>query len=89
MSISEIIGYLAAFLTTFSFLPQALMTIRTKDTNSLSLAMYSMFTLGVFCWLLYGIYLVDNALILANAITFMFAAIILAFKIYNVITKKE
>lgn len=89
MNIPEMVGYLAAFLTTSSFLPQALLTLKTKDTRSLSLAMYSMFTFGVFCWLIYGIYLVDKAIIISNAITFMLAATILGFKVYNVLTKKE
>ena len=83
----ETIGYLAATLTTASFLPQAILTIRTKDTESLSLSMYSLFTTGVFCWLIYGIYLSNNAIIFANAITLALAASILSFKIYNVLFK--
>ena len=83
----ETIGYLAATLTTASFLPQAILTIKTKDTESLSLSMYSLFTLGVFCWLIYGIYLSNNAIIFANAITLALAASILSFKIYNVFFK--
>jgi MtN3 and saliva related transmembrane protein len=84
----EMIGYLAATLTTASFLPQAILTIRTKDTESLSLSMYSLFTLGVFLWLIYGFYISDKALIFANAITLELAASILSFKIYNVLFKK-
>jgi MtN3 and saliva related transmembrane protein len=84
----EIIGYIAATLTTASFLPQAILTIRTRDTESLSLGMYSMFTMGVLCWLIYGVYIADKAIIFANAITFVLAALILSFKIYNVIFKK-
>jgi len=84
----EIIGYLAATLTTASFLPQAILTIKTRDTGSLSLSMYSMFTLGVFCWLVYGIYISDKALIFANAITFVLSASILFCKIYNTIRRK-
>ena len=84
----EIIGYIAATLTTASFLPQAILTIRTKDTESLSLSMYSMFTMDVLCWLIYGVYIADKAIIFANAITFVLAASILSFKIYNVIFKK-
>ena len=49
----EVIGYLAAFCTTISFLPQAYLTLKTRDTESLSLGMYSTFTLGVLLWLLY------------------------------------
>jgi MtN3 and saliva related transmembrane protein len=73
----EMIGYLAATLTTASFLPQAILTIRTKDTESLSLSMYSLFTLGVFCWLVYGVYISDKAIIFANAITLVLATSIL------------
>lgn len=81
--IPDLVGYLAATLTTASFLPQAIMTLKTRETASLSLGMYSMFTLGVLLWLIYGIYLANEAIIIANAVTFLLAAMILAFKIYN------
>jgi MtN3 and saliva related transmembrane protein len=83
----EIVGYIAATLTTLSFLPQAILTIKTKNTESLSLSMYSMFTLGVLCWLIYGLYIDDEAIIFANSITFLLAVPILSFKIYNVVFK--
>ncbi|MDX8128859.1 SemiSWEET transporter [Methylomonas sp. OY6] len=85
--IPELIGYLAATLTTASFLPQAIKTFKTRDTESLSLGMYSMFTLGVLLWLIYGIYLLNIAIIVANAITFLLAAAILGFKIHNLLRK--
>jgi MtN3 and saliva related transmembrane protein len=84
----DLIGYLAGALTTASFLPQAIMTIKTKDTSSLSLGMYSLFTLGVLCWLVYGIQSVNYAIILPNAITLMLAACILTFKLYHIFCKK-
>lgn len=86
---AELIGYLAATLTTASFLPQAVKTIKTRDTESLSLGMYSMFALGVLLWLIYGIYLSNNAIIVANAVTFVLAALILGFKIYNTWRHKD
>jgi MtN3 and saliva related transmembrane protein len=85
----EIIGYLAATLTTSSFLPQAILTVKTRDTASLSLTMYSLFTSGVLCWLIYGLYLSDKAIIFANAITFLLAAPILSFKIYHTLCGKK
>ncbi len=85
----EVIGYLAGILTTTSFFPQAVMTIKTRDTSSLSLTMYSLFTLGVFCWLIYGIQLGDYAIIISNAITLALATTILAFKIYHTACKKN
>ncbi len=79
----EIIGYIAATLTTTSFLPQAIMTIKTRNTDSLSLGMYSAFTLGVFLWLIYGLKIGDNAIIFANAITLLLAGSILLIKLIN------
>ncbi len=85
----EIIGYLAAFLTTASFLPQAIMTIKTRNTESLSLGMYSAFTTGVLLWLIYGLSIGDNAIIFANAITLLLAGIILGFKLFHILTVKK
>lgn len=85
---TEIIGYIAAILTTASFLPQAVLTLKTRDTASLSLGMYSLFTAGVLCWLIYGLYIADKAIIFANTVTFLLAALILSFKIHNIIFKK-
>ncbi|MCK9608619.1 MAG: SemiSWEET transporter [Methylomonas sp.] len=81
--IPDLIGYLAATLTTVSFLPQAVLTLKTRDTDSLSLGMYSLFTSGVLLWLIYGIYLANPAIIVANAVTFLLATVILSIKLYN------
>jgi MtN3 and saliva related transmembrane protein len=75
------VGYLAAILTTFSFLPQALQVIRTKNTSGINLTMYTMFVTGVFCWTLYGIFLKDFALIAANTVTLVFSSIVLVYKL--------
>ena len=73
MDIINILGYTAAFLTTFSFLPQAIQVIKTKNTDALSLTMYSMFTFGVAIWLAYGVLKQDYAIVVANFVTLMFA----------------
>jgi len=71
------ISYVAAFLTTIAFLPQAVKTIRTRDTDGLSILMYMSFVIGVACWLIYGIRLGDVALIVGNGVTLMLALPIL------------
>lgn len=85
----EYIGYIAAFLTTFSFAPQAMLTLRTRDTQTLSLGMYSMFVTGVFIWLIYGIVRDDWIIVLANALTFALALPILTMKVYNLVWGNE
>ena len=79
----DIVGSIAAFLTTFSFLPQALKILKTRDTNSISLKMYIMFTSGVFCWLIYGIFTGSSHIIIANFITLLLAGAILVMKLRN------
>ncbi len=77
----EWLGYIAAFLTTVSFVPQAFKTIRSKDTNGVSLSMYAVFTVGVVFWLGYGVLLGSWPIIVANVVTLVLAATILALKL--------
>ncbi len=78
---ADLIGYLAASLTTCSFIPQALHTFRTRDVSGISLGMYSVFTLGVFFWLIYGLLLAAWPVVAANAITLALACAILVMKL--------
>nr|WP_029462771.1 SemiSWEET transporter [Serpentinimonas barnesii] len=77
----ELIGSLAALLTTVSFIPQAWHTWRTRDVSGISLAMYSAFTLGVALWLVYGWLLGAWPIIIANAVTLSLALGILGMKL--------
>jgi MtN3 and saliva related transmembrane protein len=78
---TDLLGYCAASLTTLSFVPQALLTLRTRDVSGISLAMYSAFTLGVALWLAYGMALGEWPIVIANALTLALATTILALKI--------
>lgn len=77
----EWVGYCAAALTTVSFLPQAWLTFRTKDVRGVSLGMYSVFTVGIAMWLLYGVLMGAWPIIAANAVTLALASVILGMKI--------
>ncbi len=80
----QIIGYIAAVLTSSSFIPQAIKTIKTQNTKGISLLMYMLFSIGVLLWFIYGILEKDYPILIANAVTFTFAVIVLIFKIKNV-----
>jgi MtN3 and saliva related transmembrane protein len=77
----EWVGFVAAALTTFSFIPQAIRTIRTKETHGISLGMYVMFTVGIAFWLVYGLVLMSWPMILSNVVTLMLSGTILALNI--------
>lgn len=81
MQLTDIFGFLAATLTTASFIPQALHTFRTKDVRGISLGMYSAFTAGVALWLVYGWMLGELPIVIANAITLSLALAILVMKL--------
>lgn len=78
---SELVGYLAAALTTLSFVPQAWQTFRTRDVGGISLGMYSAFTTGVALWLVYGWLRQAWPVVAANAVTLVLALAILVMKL--------
>lgn len=81
MSLEVLIGSSAGLLCTISFLPQVIKVIRTKNTEDLSFATFSIFSMGVFLWLIYGILIGKIPIILANGITLILVIIILTLKI--------
>jgi len=83
VSPTDALGYVAAILTTSSFIPQAVQTLRTRDTAGISLGMYVMFTSGVVIWALFGLVSGDGPVLISNVITAVPAGLILHRKILN------
>ena len=81
MEQSLLIGSIAAVCTTWAFIPQVMKTIQTKDTSSISLSMYIIFTFWVGCWLVYWLIIHELPVIIANSITCILASIVLLYKI--------
>ena len=77
----DAVGLLAAILTTISFVPQAWHSFKTRDVSGISLGMYSVFTVGVALWLLYGWLLGAWPIVIANIVTLVLALAILAMKL--------
>ena len=77
----EIIGLIAAVLTTSSFVPQVYKTWKTKSAGNISLTMYLAMFVGIVLWLVYGIHLNSFAMILANSVTAILTLIIIGFKL--------
>ncbi|GAB7389664.1 SemiSWEET transporter [Lactococcus garvieae] len=78
-----ILGLLAGALTGISFFPQSIKLIKKKDTSSISLLTYLLFTLGVLLWIIYGFIIKDLAVLLTNLITIIPCLTILFMKIQN------
>lgn len=76
----EWLGYVGAVLTTAAFVPQAIKTIRSRDTSGISLGMYVAFTTGLVFWFGYGLVLHSWPMIVSNAVAATLAATILVLK---------
>ncbi len=79
--ITDLVGYVAACLTTASFIPQAWMTWKHKRADGVSLGMYIIMVSGVASWLAYGVLLNALPIIIANIITLALASFILLMKL--------
>jgi len=77
----EIIGFVAAVLTTSAFIPQVYKTKKTRSVENLSFSMYLVMFIGVVLWFVYGLYIHSVAVILANAVTAVLTLMLLNYKI--------
>jgi MtN3 and saliva related transmembrane protein len=78
----ETIGVVAGMLTTTAFIPQVWKIWRTRAANDISYGMFALFAFGVLLWLVYGILINAPSIVLANGITFLLAALVIALKVY-------
>ena len=85
----EIIGFIAALISTSSFIPQVWKVCTTKDTSAISLLFILAINIGAFLWFIYGIYLKNITIVGSNIAILSLAGIILFYKIKNMIVKKE
>ena len=81
VALMDTVGSIAACLTTASFLPQVWLSFKTRDVSGVSLGMYSVFTVGVALWLVYGLLLGAWPIVVANAVTLLLALAILGMKL--------
>jgi MtN3 and saliva related transmembrane protein len=77
----EILGVVAATLTTGGLVPQALKAWRTRSARDLSLVTYLMIWSGSLLWIIYGASVGSVALLYANATAILLASVILYFKL--------
>lgn len=83
-------GFAAAFCTTTAFVPQLIRVLRLKSARDISLPTFLLFSLGVFLWLLYGLYTGSRPVIASNTVTLVLSLSILYCKLkYDRNAKKE
>lgn len=86
----EILGYMAAFMTTSAFFPQAYKVYQTKHTADLSIGLFGLLSGGILLWFFYGLIITSYPLIIANFISFIFAFYIFFMKLkLDIFAKKD
>ncbi|MHB1023218.1 MAG: SemiSWEET transporter [Acidobacteriaceae bacterium] len=81
VSLVEIIGFMAAFCTTVSFVPQLIRVIQLRSARDISLGMFLLFSFGVLLWLIYGIFIHSKPVIVSNGATLILSVSILVLKL--------
>ena len=80
MDTITIIGLIAALFTTVSLLPQLIKVYKTQSTKDISTGMFTLFGVGVLLWFVYGVFVNDLPIMVANSLAFIQATVILYFK---------
>ena len=79
----HIFGYAAAVCMILGYMPQAIYTIRTRDTDGIALPTFLSMGLGSIFFVVQGILIGNIPLVITNCITGLCSAIIFGIKLYN------
>lgn len=88
MPLQDIIGYLASVCMILGYMPQAIVTMRTRDTDGIALPTFIMLGLGSVFFVVNGILSSNIPLVITNVITTVCSVIIFGIKIHNDRKKK-
>ena len=88
-NLTNIIGYTASICMILGYMPQAIYTIRTRDTEGIALPTFLMMGLGSIFFAIQGLILKNWPLFITNVITTSSSAIVFGIKMYNDYFKKD
>ncbi len=88
----QLLGWVASITMVLGYMPQAIRTIRTRNTDGIALPTFLMMGIGGACFMLQGVFHKPDilwALFVTNLITTICCIIIFGIKVYNDFIKKE
>jgi len=77
----ELIGYIAAALSTITFLPQLIKIMRTRTTRDISFGMLIILDCSNICWIIYGCLMNIKPVVFCNGLIFIQGILVFAFKL--------
>jgi len=78
---AESLGFVAGALVTCSIVPQLIRVFQLKSAREISMLFTSLLLLGITLWLVYGVYLKLNPVIIWNAVGAVLVALLLSAKL--------
>jgi MtN3 and saliva related transmembrane protein len=81
MNFTDILGYTAGAVTTFTFLPQVIKTWKEKSAKNISLLMFVIAVTNEIMWIVYGVLLNNWVIILTNSVLMVMALTMIYFKL--------
>lgn len=81
--LTDIFGYIASICMIFGYLPQAIVTMRTRDTDGIAMPTFIMLGLGSVFFVINGLLWGNIPLVITNVITTVCSVIIFGIKIQN------
>lgn len=89
MDFANIFGWCASICMILGYLPQAVVTIRTRDTDGIAMPTFIMMGLGSLFFVIQGILIGNWPLAVTNLITLACSVAIFSIKIYNDYFRKK
>ncbi|MCM1519221.1 MAG: PQ-loop domain-containing transporter [Lachnoclostridium sp.] len=85
----NIVGYAAAICMVCGYLPQAIYTIRTRDTDGIAMPTFLLLGFGSIFFVIQGFMINNWPLIITNMITTISSVIVFCIKVHNDRLKKK
>lgn len=90
MEIADTLAYIATILGLVTFTPQVVMTWKSKNAKSISLASYALITIASTLWFSYGILKNATPIIIANFVIFLHAVTLVILKLkFDILKPKK
>jgi MtN3 and saliva related transmembrane protein len=81
LSFTDILGYSAGAITSFTFLPQVIKTWKERSAKDISLLMFLIAAANEVLWIWYGVLLHNWVIILTNAVVLSMSSVMIFFKL--------
>ena len=89
MKIISVLGFVAAALTSLSYVPQLQKALPKDSTSDLSLKMLVALFAGLALWIVYGLMVEDMVIVIANCVGGALVGVVLGCKVRDIMAQRR